>query len=342
MEILVAIAKSLCYNFRYMDSSYTNPYGAQPSTPNGGQEKNAWPPVSDPVQFGGSYSNAHGDIVLTSSQPGGKLGLKRILILAGIGLAVVTLFILAIVAITSSNRAASEAQAADRKEKLTVLENLYEDYNSFLESYGEIGYMPVEDMARELDDTSKLFVVKKATLVMLEIMRDVLEGDFESVANTDFSILGATINDDANQVVADIKPSLENMKTNIATLRAFYDAFIVPVQDDLDEDSATRPCMFEVTASDMGDLTIDSFNIEEAITNYNQAYCAVNDELYYGTFSGKFDSSYVRNAKESLIKVLLSASDQSDIVEDLKNILISVDSDRVEDDYDYEGLDYEE
>ncbi|MCR5832678.1 MAG: hypothetical protein K6G36_01890 [Candidatus Saccharibacteria bacterium] len=331
-----------------MDSSYTNPYGAQPSTPNGGQENNAWPPVSDPIQFGGSYSNAHGDIVLTSSQPGGKLGLKRILILAGIGLAVVTLFILAIVAITSSNRAASEAQAADRKEKLTVLENFYEDYSDLLEYYSEIGYEPVEDMAYELEDTNKLFIVKKATLIMLEIMSDALEDDFEKVADTDFNILGATINDDANQVVANIKPGLENIKTNITTLRAFYDAFITPVQESLNEDTATKPCTFEVTASDMDGLTVDGFDVDEAISNYNQAYCALNDELYYGTFSGKFDSSYIRNAKESLIKVLLNTVSQAVNLDDLEQILFSVDSDKVkvdyEDDYDndYEGLDYEE
>ncbi len=58
-HIFYPLAKFLCYNFKYMDSSYTNPYGAQPSIPDGGQETNTWPPVSDAAQQAyGQYGDA--------------------------------------------------------------------------------------------------------------------------------------------------------------------------------------------------------------------------------------------------------------------------------------------
>lgn len=296
--------------------SYTNPYGSQPSIPNGGQYQ--------PTNY-----SPQGDIILTPTEPKGKLDLKRILILAGIGLAVVGLFIAAIFTITNNNRAATEAQTANREEKLTILEDLYEDYGGFLNYYGEIGYRPTEVMARELNDTNKLFVTKKATLIMLEIMRDVLEEDFVRVADADFSILGTTVGADVNQIIAEIKPGFDNMKNNIATLRAFYDAFIVPVQDDLDEETATMPCSFRVTMSDIDGLTLDGFAVEEAVENYNQAYCDINNGLYYETFTGKFDSSYVHDAKEALIEALLNTNDQSSMLNDLEQILVSVGSKKV-------------
>jgi hypothetical protein len=362
-----------------MDSSYTNPYGAQPSIPSGGQDPNAWPPVSDPSaspaqpqyaapaepvaiepaqpqygapvepaqpqytapepyqpaayqqpqysQFGDSYANEQGDIVLSTSATTKKLTPKRILILAGVALAVVLLFAIVILSIAGKNKAASEAKAADRNEKLAVLENLYKDYNSFLSYYGKIGYKPTETMADEINDFSKLFIMKRANISMLEGASLNLEEDFEQVASTDFSALGSTINEDANAIIAEIKPDLGNMKININTLRAFYDAFILPVQDDLDESTATSYCSFSVT--DVPGLTLDGFDVENAIANYNLAYCAVNDAIYYGTFNGYFDSSYVSNAKESLVKALLNTSDQSGTLEKLKNLLNNLGSEAV-------------
>lgn len=359
-----------------MDSSYTNPYGAQPSIPDGGQENNAWPPVSDPsisaaqqqagyeqagyVQpsyeqptyeqqtsytpqsgfYDNSYSNAQGDIVIAPSKPAGNLGLKRILILAGAGLAVVVLFVAALMSISSGNQAATEAANTERNEKLAVIENLYIDYESFLEDYKKIGVAPSETMQQELDDTNKFFVLKSNTLLALEIMVGVLEEDFSRVDETDFSVLGGTVGNEIKMITTDIKNGFGNMKTNISVLGTFYDAFVTPIEEGLDEETATSQCSFSVTAEDMADLEIDGFDVEDAISKYNQAYCALNDAYYYETFNGKFDSPYIRSAKEALIKALLNTSEQTGNLKNLGKLLTGLGSEKAKAETDvYESID---
>lgn len=159
-----------------MDSSYTNPYGAQPSIPSGGQDPNAWPPVSDPSaspaqpqyaapaepvaiepaqpqyatpvepaqpqytapepyqpaayqqpqysaysapvnQYGDSYIDTRGDIILAPSQSPKKLDPKRILILAGVGLVVVVLLIVVVANIFSRGGAIANTEAKDFLER---------------------------------------------------------------------------------------------------------------------------------------------------------------------------------------------------------------------------------
>ena len=347
-----------------MDSSYTNPYGTQPSIPDGGQENNAWPPVSDPsisaaqqqagykqaeyVQpsyeqptyeqqtnytpqsgfYDNSHSNAQGDIVIAPSKPAGNLGLKRILILAGAGLAVVVLFVAALMSISSGNQAATEAANTERNEKLAVIEKLYGDYRNFLDSYKAIGSTPAETMQRVLDDTSLFFVMDDITLSMAEIMSEKLEKDFEAVNATDFSLLGDTINTKISQVINNIKTGLEGAKTNLITLRSFYDVFVAPMNELVNTD-VTALCSFSVTTSEISDLVVDSFDMDNAVDKYNQAYCAISDELYYDNFNGVFDSPYVRNAKEALMNTLLNTSDHYTNLEQLKQILVDSGSEKL-------------
>lgn len=285
--------------------SYTNPYGSQPSIPNGGQ----FQPTNYPPQ---------GDIILTPSQPR-KFDLKRILILVGIGLAVLTLFIVVIVVISGNNRTASEAKAADRAEKVAMVEKLYKDYSDFLKYYKEIGYIPSETMAGEIDDTSKLFVVKKSTLSWLEIDKYAVEKDIEDILASDFSVVGDENIKDIGELINDIKNGLENMDVNIQTLSAFYDTFIVPVEK-LDEETASGSC--DLVVYEIDGLT--GFDIESAIFDYNQAYCSVNDALYYGSFDGTFSSFYVANAKESLINTLLNVDVQDGLLDRLSIILENI------------------
>lgn len=292
--------------------SYTNPYGSQPSIPNGGQ----YQPTNYPPQ---------GDIILTPSQPR-KFDLKRILILVGIGLAVLTLFIVVIVVISGNNRTASEAKAADRAEKIAAVEGAYDTYEELIESYKTIGYIPSENISQITEDTGKFFVVRSNIIDKLEILENMLEKDLEKLSELDFSAINGSINERISQVISEIKPSLENIKANVVTLKAFYDAFVVPIQNDLDEETAVSYCRFSLSIEDLPDSIINSIGIENAVEKYNQAYCAVNDELYYGIFDGSFDSPYIVEAKEALIDGLLIVGDQSDFIEELKQILIDLGS----------------
>lgn len=91
--------------------SYTNPYnGMQPSIPNGGQ----FTPASMPPQ---------GDIILA---PAKKLDKKRILILVGISVAVIALFVIVIMNITSGTSSAPdpaiEGLLRDNYDCIAVLE----------------------------------------------------------------------------------------------------------------------------------------------------------------------------------------------------------------------------
>ncbi len=290
-----------------MDPSYTNPLGGQ------------FQPTD--------YSANQGDIILTPSQPR-KLDLKRILTLVGIGLAVLALFVVVIMVISNNNRTASEAKAADREEKVVALEDLYNEYGRLLTSYATIGNNPVENMADELEDTSKFFVIKKATLAELKVLRDGISNSLTEISNTDLSILGDAYSNEAYQIVQEIRSGLENINNNISTLSAFYDAFVLPIYD-LDADTAARNCSFSVTIDDMDELTVDGFLIEDAIEGYNRAYCVVNDEIYYDIFSGYFDSPYIYSAKESLIKTLLINNSQSDTLEKFRQLLGDIGSENI-------------
>lgn len=299
--------------------SYTNPYGSQPSVPNGGQ--------LTPTNY-----SPQGDIILTPSTK--KLDLKRILILAGFGLAVVVLFVVVAMNMVNKNRTESEVETANRKQTLNVIENFYQDYKTLLENYAEIGYNPSEDMANELDNTSKLFIAKKMTVMAISVSCEAIESEFEAIAATDFSNLGDGIDKRVKKLASEIEADFENIKINANILESFYDTFILPVQEDLDADTATYPCEFSV--SSIPGLIVDGFAANAAIRDYTAAYCSVNDDIYYGTFSGRFDSPYVRDAKKSLIDILLNVNDQSEYLRKFGILLKDAGSELIIDDFEEE------
>ena len=184
-----------------MDPSYNNPLGGQMSP-------TAYPP--------------QGDIILTPTPGNKQLNWKRLLILIGGALVVLILFIVVITSINNSNKAKSEAAANDRAEKLALLENFYSDYNDFLSYYREIGYTPSETLADEVNDASKLFIVKRVTLEMLSAKLNALEEDIDSVANTDFDALSSSINPEIKQILSDIEVNFGDIKLNVTILKSFY------------------------------------------------------------------------------------------------------------------------
>lgn len=330
-----------------MDSSYTNPYGAQPSIPDGGQETNTWPPVSDAAQqaygqygmaapvadqyaapaapMAPTYSGFQDDIILDTSAPARKLDLKRILILAGAALAVVVLFAVAIISINNKNEVETKL-AAQKQATTRPIVRLGNHYSKVLKEYEVIGYTPAETLSNEIENTSRFFLLNSKDVLTIDRHSKVIQDDIDELEATDLSMLSEDVRTSLDDVVSKIRISLGTITMNTTTLRAFYDTFATAVER-LNEKNAGFICQMRNTV--IPDLTIDGAEVDDAIVKHEQAYCSVNDEVYSGTFDGDFDSIPVRDAKEALIGLLLNLNDQKSVIDEYNQVLAMIGADLI-------------
>lgn len=232
-------------------------------------------------------SSGAGDVVLPKSeQPQNK---KR-WIVVGTVLAVVAIITLVLV---FALKAVQNRLPEDVVQNKELMVQFGDNYIALIDGYNDIGYNPSENMTEAIEnynfgliDTTRLSILHRF-VVDTELSLDSLREKISSYQD---------LLDNAQNTTDDIK-------TNIAILYSFNDAFVLPMYSIYNDDILpTTECE---TTDDMDRLLESSDeNISNAAKTYKEAYCDLNQIKYNQKDFKEFDNSKIVSAKTALVETL--------------------------------------